>query len=90
MVGVLVVAVGRPRGGVAAHYFDSDTVSSQFKTPLLGWQGTWTAGLGYEWQIPDTRWRLHATADTYYSLAHRRGRSQFFGVGLAAGAAYTF
>ena len=77
------------RGGVTAHHFGSNADSGTFQTPLIGWQGSWNVGLGYEWQVPQTGWRLHLLAEGYKSFL-LKDASRFYGVGLTGGVAYTF
>lgn len=77
------------RGGVAAHHFGSKTARADFKTPLIGLQGSWNAGIGYEWQLAETNWRLHGLAEGY-SYLFRRKAARFYGAGLTAGLAYMF
>lgn len=78
------------RGGTALHRFSSSTPADQFKTPLNGWQVSLNAGLGYEWQISDTRWRLHALLEGYKSLARQSNTARFYGLGFTLGTVYTF
>ena len=78
------------RGGVAGHFFEASSPREEFRTPLLGPQGSWNVGLGYEWQVPESNWRLHAAADGYHSLIRRSSSARFFGVGLSGGLTYTF
>lgn len=76
------------RGGAAAHWIDGEAVKSDFEVPLMGFQRTWNLGLGYEWQISDSRWRLHAVAEGYRSWGNSSS-SKFYGLGLSAGFVYT-
>jgi hypothetical protein len=56
---------------------------------MPGWHAAWNLGLGYEWQIPDTRWRMHVLAEGCRSFV-RHDSPEFYRLGLTAGAAYTF
>jgi hypothetical protein len=79
------------RAGAAAHSFESKgNTSSDFRTPLIGWQTSLNAGIGYEWQIPDTRWRVNAVLEGYKSMMRSRSTARFYGGGLALGTVYTF
>jgi len=78
------------RGGVALHEFSSRTVSSDFRTPLIGWQASYNAGLGYEWQFEQSPWRIHALAEGYKSMMRHGSSARFYGLGLSLGAVYTF
>ncbi len=77
------------RGGVTAHRFSSSADASAFESPLIGWQGSWNLGLGYEWQITDTNWRVHLLAEGSKSFV-RDGGSRFYGAGFSAGLVRTF
>lgn len=75
------------RGGVSAHNFGGAR-KAEFAEPLIGWRMAWNLGLGYEWQFPNSNWRANLAAEGYKSFS---GRSpQFYGMGVSAGAAYTF
>ena len=60
-----------------------------YEAPLLGATVAYNLGLGYEWQIADTPWRVNATFDGLRSIANRAGVA-YYGLGLTAGVAYTF
>ncbi len=77
------------RGGVSYHNFCGPEKKSDFASPLLGWRAAWNLGLGYEWQIPDSKWRVNALAEGYRSFAGG-GHTQFGGLGLTAGLVRTF
>lgn len=77
------------RFGVSEHYFAGSAKSSDFKPSLKGWHPAWNAGLGYEWQIPDTRWRFNIVADAYKSFGGGNN-PYFYGIGLKTGLAHTF
>lgn len=77
------------RGGLSLHHFCSSTPSDDFQTSLKGWQGAWNLGMGYEWQIPDSRWRLHLLGESYSYLFHQPG-ARFYGLGVTGGVTYTF
>lgn len=77
------------RAGVTAHDFRASDDKVNFTTPLNGWAGSWNLGLGYEWQIHDSRWRLHALAEGYKSFLLENS-ARFYGVGATLGVAYTF
>lgn len=95
---VALVPLGTPhtrylllRAGTAAHYFDGrGQAASDFKTPLLGWQTSWNGGLGYEWQISDTRWRLNGLVEGYHYMLRQGSTARFSGLGFTLGAVYTF
>lgn len=75
------------RGGVSAHNF-AGARKAEFAEPLVGWRMAWNLGLGYEWQFAESNWRVNVAAEGYKSFS---GRSpQFHGMGVSAGAAYTF
>ncbi|MBI4667595.1 MAG: hypothetical protein HY747_00150 [Elusimicrobia bacterium] len=78
------------RGGASAHYFTKPKgyQSNDFEAPLQGLRGAWNLGLGYEWQIADSNWRIHTLLEGYKSF-ERRGSDRFFGAGLTAGFVYT-
>lgn len=77
------------RFGVSEHYFAGSAKSSDFGTSLKGWHPAWNAALGYEWQIPDTRWRFNIAADAYKAFGGG-DNPYFYGTGLKTGLAYTF
>lgn len=77
------------RAGAAAHFFSSEDDKSEFRTPLLGRRGTWNLGLGYEWQIPNTGWRIHLAAEGYRAF-NRKGSQRFLGGGGTLGVVRTF
>ena len=60
-----------------------------YDAPLLGATVAYNLGLGYEWQLADTPWRLNATFDGLRSIANRAGVA-YYGLGLTAGVVYTF
>jgi hypothetical protein len=76
------------RGGLVGHYVSGGD-KADFAAPLLGSSLAWTLGLGYEWQIPDSRWRLHLLAEGYKSTSRIDGVG-YYGAGLTAGVARTF
>ena len=79
------------RGGAALHYFSAKGhAAADFRTPLLGWQATVNAGLGYEWQIPDTRWRINTLVEGYRYLVRQGSTARFYGLGFTLGTVYTF
>jgi len=79
------------RGGVALHSFEASHHSaSDFRSPLLGQQTSVNAGLGYEWQIPDTRWRINTLMEGYKYLARQGSTARFYGLGFTLGTVYTF
>ena len=77
------------RAGLAAHYVGGADSKSDFTAPIMGLRGTWNAGLGYEWQLYDSDWRLNALLEGYRSIS-RQGGANFQGLGLTLGTAYTF
>ncbi len=76
------------RGGVSAHYI-SGASKSDFASPILGWRAAWNLGAGYEWQIPDSRWRINILTEAYRAFSSK-GPPRFSGLGLTSGLAYTF
>lgn len=79
------------RGGTAIHNFAAPgQVSSDFRTPLLGWQTTFNAGLGYEWQIADSLWRVHGLVEGYKSMIRQGNTARFYGLGFTFGVVRTF
>ncbi len=77
------------RVGLSEHYFSSSAKGSDFQTSVKGWHPAWNAGIGYEWQVPDTRWRVNILTEGYRSFAGGK-TPEFYGIGLTAGLAYTF
>ncbi|MBI4801110.1 MAG: hypothetical protein HY796_01165 [Elusimicrobia bacterium] len=77
------------RFGLAGHYISGAAKSSDFHTSIKGWHPSWNAGLGYEWQIPDTNWRVNLLAEGYRSFSGGK-TPKFYGIGLTTGLAYTF
>ena len=75
------------RAGISEHRFTGRAKNSDFDTSVLGWRSAWNVAVGYEWQIPETRWRAHLLADGYRSFGNS---PKFFGAGLSGGFAYTF
>lgn len=78
------------RGGPALHYFSSSRAASDFHTPVLGWHASWNAGLGYEVQIPDTRWRVNFLLEGYKDMVRRKSTARFYGLGASLGTVFTF
>lgn len=78
------------RLGGAAHHFLTAAEKSDFRLDLIDWRYSWNAGLGYEWQIPDSRWRLHLAAEGYRSIEEKKGDLRFFGTGASLGLVLTF
>ena len=60
-----------------------------YDAPLLGGTAAYDLGLGYEWQIADTPWRVNATFDGLRSISSRAG-VDYYGLGMTAGVVYTF
>ncbi len=77
------------RGGYSWHQFSSKT-PRELKRPLDGWNGSWNLGLGYEWQIPETKWRVNALFEGYSSLLRQNNTVRFYGVGASIGAVWAF
>jgi hypothetical protein len=77
------------RAGMTAHYIQGSQRNSDFDNSLLGLRGSWDLGLGYEWQIPDTRWRFHTLLEGKRSMSKERG-NEFIGIGLTTGMVLTF
>ena len=76
------------RAGIAGNNV-SGADKSKFAAPLIGSSLAYTLGLGYEWQIADSRWRLHLLAEGYKSIETTNGVG-YYGAGLTAGVARTF
>lgn len=77
------------RGGVTVHHFGKTADPAALERPIEGWQGSWTAGLGYEWQIGGTPWRFNLLGEIYKSFV-LEDSPQFLGGGLSTGFVYTF
>jgi len=77
------------RLGVAPAAVSAATNRSDFSAPILGMSLAWDLGLGYEWQIPDSRWRLNAALDGLHSISNRDDVS-YYGLGAALAVVYTF
>lgn len=77
------------RLGIAVSDVAGADKRSSFAAPVLGTSAAWDLGLGYEWQIPDTTWRLNAALDGLRSMGDRGGVG-YYGLGMTAAAAYTF
>ncbi|MBI4370584.1 MAG: hypothetical protein HY547_10200 [Elusimicrobia bacterium] len=76
------------RGGAVAHSFDGIDSKSNFVDPLEGMQFSWMGALGYEGQIPDTKWRLHALVEASKTLD--KESPKFYGLGFSLGLVRTF
>lgn len=76
------------RAGAALHEI-TGAPSYDFSAPVTGFRPTWNLGLGFEYQVPDTPWRVHALAEGYRSMYGEYG-TDFYGLDISAGAAYTF
>lgn len=63
--------------------------SGAFSAPMTGPSAAWDVALGYEWQIPDTRWRMNAALDGLHSITNPGGVG-YVGFGATAALAYTF
>jgi hypothetical protein len=75
-------------GAVAANV--SGTANrGDFAAPILGASAAWDLGLGYEWQIADSRWRINAALDGLHSISNRSNIS-YYGLGGTLAAVYTF
>jgi len=77
------------RAGVAVSNVSGSGSKADFAAPLLGSTLAWNLGLGYEWQVPDSRWRLHLLAEGYKSVGKKEGVG-YYGAGVTAGVARTF
>lgn len=75
------------RFGASAHYINGSAKKSDLTTNVLGWNGAWNAGLGYEWQLDNSNWRLHALAEGYRSFGTK---PRFYGAGFTLGLVRTF
>lgn len=76
------------RGGISAHYVEGNANDEDFDTSLLGVRGSYNLGLGYEWQISNTRWRINGLVEGMRSISREKG-SKFSGAGVTLGAVYT-
>jgi hypothetical protein len=77
------------RLGLAPANVSGAASSGDFASPILGASAAWDLGLGYEWQISDSRWRLNAALDGLHSISNRANIS-YYGLGGALAAVYTF
>jgi hypothetical protein len=77
------------RAGVVASDVTGPGRRGDFYAPVLGASAAWDVGLGYEWQIPDSRWRLNGAVDGLHSISNSHGVG-YYGLGLSAAVAYTF
>ncbi|MEK6543194.1 MAG: hypothetical protein AABZ44_01985, partial [Elusimicrobiota bacterium] len=78
------------RAGASAHYFATKAEKTDFTVPLADWRGAWDLGLGYEWQIPGSRWRLHLSAEGYRSIERKASEDRFAGLMGSGGLVFTF
>lgn len=62
---------------------------ADFAAPVLGTSAAWDMGLGYEWQIADSRWRVNAAVDGLRSIASRGGVA-YYGMDTTLGVVFTF
>ncbi|MFI5362513.1 MAG: hypothetical protein ACHQ49_11130 [Elusimicrobiota bacterium] len=76
------------RLGIAASDVAGPGARSDFNAPLMGTSAAWNLGLGYEWQIPDSRWRLNAAVDGLRSFT--RNTTGYYGLGATAAVVLTF
>ncbi len=76
------------RVGLAASQV-SGAPASDFSSPIVGTSAAWDVGLGYEWQIPDSNWRINAALDGLRSMGDRDGVG-YYGLGAAAALVRTF
>ncbi len=76
------------RVGLAASQV-SGAPASDFSSPIVGTSTAWDVGLGYEWQIPDSNWRINAALDGLRSMGDRDGVG-YYGLGAAAALVRTF
>lgn len=74
------------RAGLATHYFSG--TPSVSATALRGVYESWNLGLGYEWQIKESGFRVHALADAQWAFRFRE--TSFYSMGVTAGVAYMF
>jgi hypothetical protein len=77
------------RLGVAPAAVSAAANRNEFSTPILGASMAWDLGLGYEWQIPDSRWRINAAIDGLHSISNRDDVS-YYGLGATLAVVYTF
>jgi hypothetical protein len=77
------------RLGIAPSNVSSAANRGDFSTPVLGASAAWDAGLGYEWQIAETPWRINAALDGLRSISNRSNIS-YYGLGGTIAAVYTF
>jgi len=77
------------RLGIAPSNVSSAAKNSDFADPILGASAAWDLGLGYEWQIADSPWRINAAIDGLRSISNRANIS-YYGLGGTIAAVYTF
>lgn len=76
------------RGGLGLHAVSSDAESTEFANSILGVRLTWNLGIGYEWQIKETGFRVHALAEA--QIATGSLDNGFTSLGATVGVAYMF
>jgi len=76
------------RLGLAASQV-SGAPGSDFSSPIVGTSAAWDVGLGYEWQIPNTSWRVNAALDGLRSIGDRNGVG-YYGLGTTVALVKTF
>jgi len=67
----------------------SGAPGSDFSSPIVGTSAAWDIGLGYEWQIPNTSWRVNAALDGLRSMGDRNGVG-YYGLGTTLALVRTF
>lgn len=77
------------RTGIVAGDVAGPGSRGDYRAPVLGASAAFDLGLGYEWQLSSTPWRLNAAIDGLRSISSRAGVA-YYGMGLTAGAVYTF
>ncbi|HVA65567.1 MAG TPA: hypothetical protein VNK24_01420 [Elusimicrobiota bacterium] len=76
------------RVGLAASQV-SGAPGSDFSSPAVGTSAAWDIGLGYEWQIPNSSWRVNAAVDGLRSMGDRNGVG-YYGLGSTLALVRTF
>ena len=77
------------RLGASISNISGSATRADFAAPLLGTSAAWDLGLGYEWQISDSNWRVNGTFDGLRSISNRSGVG-YYGFGANLGIVYTF
>lgn len=77
------------RMGVVGSHVASPDQRSDFVAPIIGDSAAWNIGLGYEWQLADSNWRVNAAFDGLRAM-EKKDEVGYYGLGGTIGLAYTF